>query len=251
MKDLAKSVVKKLLSQGGLTITRTGAASQKTSSYLPAKETVSAAVREGLSVCDYVEKLWNQQGGTQRVIDRMASCGVFEAKNPIVVEIGAGTGRYLEKILARCKPARYESYEIASDWADWLQSTYPIVSCETDGVSLKQTATDSVDILHAHGVFVYLPFLGAHRYWIEMWRVVRKGGWVVFDIYSDDCMDEPTVKKWLASKHNFPCFLSKSYVVSFFAKHGFSFKQAFTNKYGEGRSEYLVFVRDQDAEVEA
>ena len=245
MKALAKRLVKRFLSQRGLAITRIGVGSNKSSlGYISASETVSAAEREGLSVCDYVENLWDQQGDTQRVIDQMASCGVFEAKNQIVLEIGAGTGRYLEKVLIKCRPAKYESYETARDWTEWLQSKYPIVSHEADGVSLKQTATDSVDFLHAHGVFVYLPFLVAYRYWIEMWRVVKDRGWVVFDIYSEDCMDEQTVEKWLASEHNYPSFLSKDYIISLFEKHGFSFRDAFTNRHGKGRSEYLVFVRN-------
>lgn len=248
MKELVKRVVKRLLSQRGLAITRIGDASKKSGrGYISASETVSAAEREGLSVCDYVENLWQQHGDTQRVIDRMASCGVFEAKDPIVVEIGAGTGRYVEKVLVKCTPAKYESYETARDWAEWLQSKYPIVSHEADGVSLKQTATLSVDILHAHGVFVYLPFLVAYRYWKEMWRVVKDRGWVVFDIYSEDCMDEATVEKWLASEQNYPCFHSKDYIVALFERHGFSFRDAFTNRHGKGRSEYLVFVRNNAA----
>lgn len=245
MKELARRAVNRVLSHGGLAITRVGVPARKSSlGYVPARETVSAAEREGLSVCDYVEKLWDQQGDTQRVVDQMARDGIFEAKNPIVLEIGAGTGRYLGKVLLTCSPAKYESYETAPDWAEWLQSQYPIVSHEADGVSLKQTATDSVDVLHAHGVFVYVPFLVAYRYWIEMWRVVKNRGWVVFDIYSEDCMDEPTVEKWLASEYNYPAFLCKGYIVSLFEKHGFSLRDAFMNRHGKGRSEYLVFMRN-------
>lgn len=253
MKELAKSVVRKLLSNRGLDITRIGEkkGDQPVFHYIAAAEVVSASEREGLSVCDYVENLWGQQGDTQRVIDRMASCGVFEVEQPVVLEIGPGTGRYLEKILTKRKPTRYEIYEVARDWAEWLQSRYPVVLHEADGASLKQTAADSVNLLHAHGVFVQLPFLVAYRYWMEMWRVVSNNGWVVFDIYSEDCMDEPTVEKWLASKHNYPYFLSRNYVVSLFENHGFSLKGAFTNKHGEGRSEYLVFLRNYAAEVKA
>jgi hypothetical protein len=243
MKELAKNVVRKVPSKRELTITRIGEkkGDQPVFHYIAAAEVVSAAEREGLSVCDYVENLWDQQGDTQRVIDQMAPYGLFDARNPFVVEIGAGTGRYLEKVLIKCEPARYESYETARDWAEWLQSKYPnVAQHDADGVSLKQTATHSVDILHAHGVFVYLPFLVAYRFWIEMWRVVKRRGWVVFDIYSEDCMDEQTVKKWLASEHNYPCFLSKDYIVSLFEKHSFSLRDAFTNRHGKGRSEYLV-----------
>jgi len=213
--------------------------------YISAKETISAAKREGLSVCDYVERLWGKPGDTQRVIQQIASWGVFDVENPHILEIGAGTGRYLEKVLEKCKPAKYEIYEIARDWAEWLQSTYPIVSHEADGMSLSQTSDHSVDILHAHGVFVYLPFLMSYRYFKEIWRVVKNGGSIIFDICSEDCMDEATVEKWLSSEHYYPCFLSKGYVISLFERQGFSLFATFMNSYGEGRSEYLVFEREK------
>lgn len=215
--------------------------------YISSKETVSAAERERLSVCDYVEKLWNQSGDTQRVIDQMASCGVFEVNSPNILEIGAGTGRYLEKVLANCKPAKYESYETARDWSEWLQAKYPIISHAADGVSLRQTQAHSVDLLHAHGVFVYLPFLVSYSYWKEIWRVMKSGGFVVFDIISEDCLDELAVEKWLMSENRYPCFLSKDYLVSLFGKHGFALFKTFTTRYGEGQSLYLVFVRNDAA----
>jgi SAM-dependent methyltransferase len=245
MKELAKTIVRRLLAQRGLVITRVGKASNNFSlGYISASKTVSTAEHEGLSVCEYVEKLWQQQGDTQRVIDQMAAAGVFEAKDSTVLEIGAGTGRYLEKVLAKCKVAKYESYETTRDWAEYLQSNYPIISHEADGVSLKQTPAHSVNLLHAHGVFVYLPFLISYRYWKEIWRVMKSGGFVVFDIISEDCLDALTVKKWLISEHSYLSFLSKDYVVSVFGKHGFSLFKTFTNRYGKGRSEYLIFVRN-------
>lgn len=213
--------------------------------YISAIETVSAAEREGLSVCNYVEKLWGQQGDTQRVIDQMSSCGVFDIKAPNVLEIGTGTGRYLEKVLEKCKPALYESYETSEGWAEWLQSSYPIISHKADGVTLNQTATHSVDILHSHGVFVYLPFLVSYRYWKEIWRVVKSGGFVVFDIYSEGCADELAVEQWHLAQHNYPCFISRDYVVSLFAKYGFTLLKTFKNRYGASHSEYLVFVRNK------
>ena len=198
MKILVKKGLKWLLAQRGLAITRIGEDSKSSSfGYISAKETVSAAEHAGLSVCDYVEKLWEKQGDTQRVIEQMASCGAFATANPNVVEIGAGTGRYLEKVLQRCGPAKYESYETARDWAEWLQSKYPIVSHEADGMTLRQTPSMSADLIHAHGVFVYLPFLVSYRYWSEIWRITRENGIVAFDIISEECLDEQMVDKWL------------------------------------------------------
>jgi SAM-dependent methyltransferase len=248
MKKTAKKALDRVLAKLGFTLTRsTKAGKQPSLGYIPAQETVSAAQRRGLSVCDYVEDLWGKQGDTQRVIDQMASSGVFETANPFILEIGAGTGRYLEKVLARSRPARYESYETAPDWSEWLRSKYPIAAQEADGISLRQTPAHSIDLLHAHGVFVYIPFLVSYRYWLEIFRVVKPGGWVVFDIMSENCLDEQTVDKWLATEHSYPCFVSKEYIVSLFAKNGFSLRASFMNRYGEGRSEYLLLVRDHES----
>lgn len=81
-----------------------------------------------MSVCDYVEKMWDQIGETQKVIDNMERLGVFQNVNPTICEIGAGTGRYMEKVIGICNPEKYESYEIAIAWAEWLQKEYPIIS---------------------------------------------------------------------------------------------------------------------------
>lgn len=238
MTSLLRKVLNKLLALSGTPISGS-------LGYISAKDTVAAAAEANMSVCDYVEKLWGQQGCTQRVIDLMGSAGVFDIKSPNVLEIGAGTGRYLEKVLAKSNPARYESYEIARDWAKWLGSKYPIESHAADGVSLGTTSSNSVDLLHAHGVFVYLPFLDSYRYWKETWRVVRNGGWVVFDVFSEDCVDEQTIENWLKSEDRYPCFLSKRYLVALFKRKGFSLRTSFTNPYGAGNSEYLVFIRDE------
>ena len=40
--------------------------------YISCYETVTAAFKRGLSVCDYLEDLWDQRGATQKVINAMA-----------------------------------------------------------------------------------------------------------------------------------------------------------------------------------
>lgn len=242
MSQLAIKTGKTILARYGLSIT------PLVLGYIAARKTVSAAKREGLSVCDYVEKLWSHQGDTQRVIDNLASYSIFNLKNPNILEIGTGTGRFLEKVIKKCKPAKYESYEPNRGWAEWLQSTYPIVSHKADGISLRQTSTDSVDFLHVHGVFVYLPFLIVCRYFKEMFRVVKDNGFVVFDIMSEDCFDPSTVEKWLRSGNLYPCFLSTEYVVSLFESHGFILLGSFRIRSqcpGIGYSKYLIFKRNK------
>jgi hypothetical protein len=241
VKRIVKVKLDAILEKRGYEITKKSGFSL---SYIDAHETISAAKREGLSLSEYLEKIWNQQGDSQKVIDQMAAFGAFKRSNLIVVEIGTGTGIYLEKVFHQCKPKKYESYEIDRAWANYLSSKYPIVSHNADGISLRHTPSRSIDLVHAHGVFVYLSFLTAYRYWMEIWRVTKEGSFVVFDIISEDCLDQITVNKWLNSVHDYLRFLSKNFVISLFNNQGFSLISTFFTRYGEGRSEYLVFIRD-------
>ena len=209
--------------------------------YISAEETVINAQKQGLSVCDYVEKEWNQEGETQKVIDNMEKLGAFEYPKPNVCEIGAGTGRYMEKVIEKCNPTRYESYETASDWSDWLQKEYSIISHPTNGFSLKYTTDNSIDIIHAHGVFVYLKFLDNIRYFNEIIRVIKPNGVIIFDCYTEECMTSDILNNWLQSKHNFPVVLPNEYIIDYFKKFNFRLLGNFFNAHGQGKSKYFVF----------
>jgi len=224
---------------------QTGKQACSSKGYLPAKQTVEMATRSGLSVCDYVEKIWQQQGSTEKVVGELVRLGVFDGERNHILEIGAGTGRYLEKVLQVCRPELYESYETARDWSDWLQGEYPIISRDANGDSLGGTKTNSVDVIHAHGLFVYVPFLVSCRYFREIFRVAGKESWVAFDVLSEDCFDKTVMDRWLDSAHDYPCFLSTDFVVSLFVEQGFSLVSTFMNDYGEGRSKYLVFKKQE------
>lgn len=224
-------------------------ASKSAGGYISAKETVLEAKKQNLSVCDYVERQWNQQGATQKVIDQIMKCGVFSIAPQNVLEIGAGTGRYTEKVIGLCNTQKYEIYETAKDWADWLSKKYDVITYDCDGKSLSFTRDKSIDILYAHGVFVYLPFLITMGYFKEIIRVMKDGGYVIFDIYSEVCMDEQTVERWLQSEHRYPCFLSAYYVCEYFKSHGHSVVRRFLNPYGMGFSEYLVFKKSYGQEA--
>lgn len=216
----------------------------KKQSYISAKETIDNARKMNLSVCDYIELIWDQKGATQKVIDNMVRFGALHSNIKTVCEIGAGTGRYMEKVKSVCHPSVYDSYEVAEDWAEWLAKEYGVVSRKTDGKSLSFTNSSSVDLVHAHGVFVYLPFLTAYRYFMEMSRVVKPGGYVVFDCFSEKVLDEKSILKWLESGNEYPCFISEQYIKDFFLRNRFKFVGEFFNKYGAGQSYYFVFQKE-------
>ncbi|MGC5041162.1 methyltransferase domain-containing protein [Streptomyces sp. DT190] len=137
-------------------------------------------------------------GATQSTIDELRALGVFAAEPDTVLEIGPGSGRYLEKTLKECSPGRYEIYETAAPWADYLVDTFGVVAQPTAGCSLAPTPDGSIDLVQAHKVFNTLTFLGAARYFFEMARVTRPGGRIVFDVMTETCLDPATMRAWAA-----------------------------------------------------
>jgi hypothetical protein len=106
-----------------------------------------------------------------------------------------------------------------------------------------ETPNNSADLIHAHGVFVYIPFLVTYRYFEEIVRVAAPHSFVAFDIVSEPCLDDKTVANWLQAGDEYLCFLSKGYVIDFFAHRGFQEIHSFLVSSGAGLSEYLIFRR--------
>ena len=112
-----------------------------------------------------------------------------------MVEIGPGSGRYLEKTVEACAPSHYEVYETAGPWASYVVSKYNVVLQPTDGRTLRPTPDGSTDLVHAHKVFPSIPFVATCSYWTEMARVARSGAHVVFDIKTEASLDSDIFEK--------------------------------------------------------
>ncbi len=217
--------------------------------YIDCRSTVSAARKAGLSICDYVERLWEQEGATEKIIEQMRQCGSLDkARN--ICEIGPGTGRYLHKIIDRLDPAQYVFYETAADWADWLGTEYPVERREADGATLHFEPDGSCDLVHAHGVFVYLKFLHSFKYFKEMIRACRPGGYIVFDFYSTQVFDTGMIARWLNAGVDYPTVLPPDTCRAFFKEHGADFIAEFTAKHGYGHSTYHVYRKQAPSIVE-
>ena len=209
--------------------------------YIDARQTVEAASAAGQSICQYVENLWDCVGVTERIVDQIDQRGVFRRANLNVLEIGAGTGRFMEINLARHDIARYESYERAADWAEYLSQIYRIISQPCDGSRLTATDNESVDVVVAYGVFVYLPLLVAARYFVDVARVLRPGGWFVFDAYTPKCFPDDVLDQWIMSDHDYPVVLPSEMIAHQLERRGLQFVDAFDNPYGIGQTEYQLF----------
>ena len=209
------------------------------------EQAIAEAQRRGISAGLYLEELFGKIGRAQRIIDRMKTVGALSEDLSVVCEIGPGSGLYIEKVLGIASPDRYEIYEIARNRAKFLAREHPVISQPTDGCTLTHTPSATVQLVHAHGVFVALQFLTSYSYFKEIVRVTAPEGYAVFDIISEDCLDEDTVDLWLNSNLRYPSFLSKKYVIDFFNQHGFHLVDDFKLPLlVQGDSCYLVFKRE-------
>ena len=215
--------------------------------FIPFERTMEAAGHAGMSVADYVDGIMNGvPGSSQNTVDKMASLGVFSESMRTVVEIGPGTGRYLEKILRVARPSRYEIYETAGPWSAYLVKEYGVVAQPTDGYSLTSTEDASVCMVHSHKVLSAVPFMVTCCYWHEMARVIRPGGWAVFDVVTERCLGGDAMQTWVKSGlrlGSFPAVLPREVAVSLFTEEGFTLAGSFIVPMPPGTTELMVFKR--------
>jgi hypothetical protein len=243
----ASAIINKCLNPFGIKIVRNGHDWHDTKNFIPCAETIENARRNGCSVGDYIDGIMNKiPGATEATIRGMVNLGVFEKPINTIVEIGPGSGRYLEKTIAHCAPERYEIYETSAPWAAYLKKNYDVIQLPTDGRSLSSTPDNSVDLVQAHKVFSGIPSLPTFGYWKEMSRVCQTGGFVVFDILTEACLKPEILRKWIYSSIEngaYPAAIPKEIALSFFKSEHFDFKGSFFAQMGPGFTEVLVFQK--------
>ncbi|MEX0171970.1 methyltransferase domain-containing protein [Streptomyces sp. LMG1-1-1.1] len=241
-----KSGAKRLIGRTGFDIVRSTNNLGGVDDFIPFEATMRAAQAAGLSVGDYIDEVMNgTPGATQSTIDELSALGVFAAAPDTVLEIGPGSGRYLEKTLKECSPSRYEIYETAAPWADHLVDAFGVVAQPTKECSLSPTPDSSVDLVQAHKVFNTVTFLSASRYFFEMARVTRPGGRIVFDVMTETCLAPAAVRTWAeqggAGHDSFPAAMPRRTCVDLFATLGCTLEGSFLAPLGVASTEVLVF----------
>lgn len=230
----------------GFEVSRIGDSDPAISAFLSADETIAEATREGLSVCDYIDLHHARPGATADTVAAMLKIGGLSEPVARVCEIGPGTGRYAEKVIAALHPEVYEIYETAFDWLRHLRKLPNVAIRPADGHSLASTESGSCDLVHAQKVFVYIPFITTAGYLREMARVVRPGGIVAFDVITENCLTDETVDGWLKSDATLFIPTPRSWVIEFLAKLGLTLEGSVIEPLPNGSTELLVFRRAVD-----
>ena len=211
--------------------------------FLRARKTIAAARSAGLSVSAYIDKTHVQPGATRAVIQEILNIAGLSGKCGTVCEVGPGSGRFAEEVIAALTPDKYEMYETARDWLPHLSKLPNAIIRECDGHSLGQTGDASVDLVHAQRVFVYLPFYTAAGYIAEMARVARPGGTVTFDLVTETCLDEATVQSWVQNGTVYSPF-PREWLLGFLSKRDLTLAGSFFTPLPPGKAEVLVFHKN-------
>ena len=233
--------VNKVLGLAGLEIDKKGGSFQD---YIPFKITQKFAQESGLSLSDYIDTNYNVPGVTQETIDKLVALGALSKQAKIICEIGPGSGRYLERVKRVCEPERYEIYETSKSWRNWLVETYNVVALPSDGATLSGTPSKSVDLVHTHKVLYGNPVITIFRYLMEMARVVKDDGYIVFDLVTEECLTEEILDRWIQSGATHACGMTpKQYALDFFKTRGFEYVGGFIVPMAPGVTEYFIFRR--------
>jgi SAM-dependent methyltransferase len=211
--------------------------------FLPARKIMAAARKAGLPLGAYMDQTFAKPGATPELVLAMLKLADLPDRCDTILEIGPGTGRFAEEIIAVAHPAHYEIYETAKDWLPRLRQLPNVVMREADGRTLSQTPDGSVDFVHAQKLFVYAEFFATAGYLTEMARVVRPGGAVAFDIVTEDCLDDETVQEWI----RMPSFyqpIPRSWALEFMRRRGLTLCGSHFTPLPPGTAELLVFRRE-------
>lgn len=215
--------------------------------YADARQLLRCARRSGKTLCEYLEerdgdpKKIGRRDGIVEKLDGMFS--FLQSRR--VCEIGAGTGMFLEKFFVRSSPEVYEVYETNPGWRRYLKKEFGrrLTIHVADGCTLSASCDYSFDLVHAHGVFVYLPLLVGCGYIKEAGRTLQKGGRLVFDCYVDDGFDSRVVEAWLRTQWRFPVVFPRQLLFEVCEDCGLRVDGEFSVAHGAGFSTYLVFIK--------
>ena len=248
VKDRVHAGVNRGLRPFGVQLVRGFTTDPLISPFLPARRTIKRASDAGLSVGDFLDNYSSEPGATAETVDAMLAVSGLSGRAGVrrVLEIGPGSGRYTTRVRSALRPAVYEVYETAPDWIRYLRGEFPdVVFQPADGHTLAATGASTVDLVHAHKLLCYIPFVTAVCYLDEMARVVRPGGTVAFDLITDDCLDSQMTKAWLAEPAHGAIYsvAPRDWVLHFMIQRDLQLTGSHFVPLSGGRTELLVFNR--------
>lgn len=214
--------------------------------YIDAISTEREAIKRSMSICDYLESLnidTRKVGRRDRIVERIAT--YFVGSKLSVLEIGTGTGMYLEK-LKTDDVMQYVVYEVNEGWKKYLKKKFEnniVQILNVNGVDLNQTPNNTINVVHAHAVFVYLPIIQVLNYFIEVARVLVMNGVFIFDIINDTDLTVADAEDWSREGHRFAVVIPHTFIEDFSISYGFEIVTTFKEIYAGSTSTYYVLKK--------
>lgn len=132
------------------------------------------------------DEFWRRGEG---VVENMfAIVGMAPSPEDVVVDIGCGVGRLTRALAARC--ARVYGVDVSSEMLARARELNPHLEnvewVHGDGRGLGVFGDASVDGCFSHVVFQHIPDPAVTLHYVrEMGRVLRPGGWALFQVSTD------------------------------------------------------------------
>lgn len=134
---------------------------------------------------------------TEGLLGRLLPDNLFVAPPSSICEIGGAWGATIAYLTDRFKPIVYHNYEPDRMFAEYAESTGNARKMPVDGETLGSTDTASMDLVVANNVLIFTPTIKTYSYLLEMRRVLRPGGVILFNAVISDQIDEELLRHYL------------------------------------------------------
>jgi len=164
--------------------------------------------------------------------------------SPEILELGPGTGRWTRHILKKAKQYNLKRITLVdhSEWMinflkEYFKDESVIEFVKNNGQSLSFDP-GSFDIVFSQGVFIELKPSFIYLYSIELSKVIRQGGYFVFDYFNFD--SDEGWNYFIEESHKgniYYTFYSDNFIQKIFTMAGFELQK----KYVYGKAVFAVF----------
>ena len=116
-----------------------------------------------------------------------------------ICEIGGAWGATITHLKERFSPDVYYNYEPDRAYAQWTTERFGVTNMPVDGETLRGTESESIDLVVANNVFIFVPPVKVWSYLREMKRVVRKGGIILFNAVQSEQLSDEDLEHFLVT----------------------------------------------------
>jgi hypothetical protein len=134
---------------------------------------------------------------TDRFLRDILPDDIFWSPPRTVCEIGGAWGATIKHLTERFSIEEYHNYEPDRHYARFVAERFGAKKMPVDGETLQGTETDSMDLVLANNVLIFVPPMKIWSYLTEMRRVVKIGGLVLFNAIISDQLEEKDLRHYL------------------------------------------------------